>query len=89
MRFALNEYNDIALHVGSWARAVRDAESAVGLDAVVILAALEYKGLQFGFSYDSHVKDFAVPGPKRAAFEVSVTFIGEYEDDDPIACPTF
>jgi type IX secretion system PorP/SprF family membrane protein len=88
VRIGLTEYENVALHLGTWARPVRDVSKGFGLDAVVFFAGFEYKGLNMGLSYDANVADFSAPGPFRSALEFSLTFIGNY-DDDMVACPTF
>ena len=88
VRLGLTEYDNVALHLGAWARPVRDAAKGFSLDALVFFAGLEYKGLNLGLSYDANLTDFSATGPFRSALEVSVVFIGNY-DDDLVACPTF
>lgn len=87
-RFAFTPYGDSAFHLGMWARSSRDVKNAVGLDGLVAMTGLEYKGLIMGFSYDLNLNDIPPPGQQRAAFELSISFIGEYEDDS-VSCPTF
>lgn len=88
LRLGITTYGDAAIHLGTWVRPVRDAESGFGLDALVFLAGFEYKGLNVGVSYDANLTDFSAPGPFRSAFELSLTYIGNY-DEDAVACPTF
>jgi type IX secretion system PorP/SprF family membrane protein len=88
VRLGLTDQDNVALHLGAWARPVRDVSNGFGLDAVVLFGGFEYKGLNFGLSYDANIADIAAPGPMRSALELSLTFIGNYEDD-MVACPTF
>lgn len=90
MRIALSDYNDQALHFGIWGRGARDVVNSFGLDAVVVLAGLELNGFLLGFSFDANVLDYALPGNKRTAFEVSLSYIGnQAEDENAVMCPTF
>jgi type IX secretion system PorP/SprF family membrane protein len=87
-RIQLDQFGFAALHLGAWARPVRDVEGSMALDAIVMLAGLEYQGLMIGFSYDLNTVDLSNTRGQRTAFEISVSYIGEYEDE-AIICPTF
>ncbi len=87
LRIALNDYSSMALHLGTWVRPVRFNDS-FGVDAVIVLVGLEYENVMFGLSYDSNVNSIANYGRMHGAFEISIAYLGEYENET-IICPTF
>ncbi len=87
VRFALDDFGETALHVGSWVRGVRNV-SGFGADAVVALLGIEYKGVLLGTSYDIGVSDFSTGNRGRGALEISLAFLGNYENDS-LTCPSF
>lgn len=87
-RTLVNDYSGIALHLGGWARPVSSDDSGYALESVVLLAGIEYQSVLFGLSYDAnlhHIKNF---NRVQGAFEISVAYLGEYENET-ILCPTF
>ncbi len=87
VRFSLDDFGETALHVGSWVRGVRNVEG-FGADAVVALIGVEYKGVLLGTSYDIGVSDFSTGNRGRGALEISLAFLGNYENDS-LTCPSF
>ncbi len=85
-RLALSDFRLISLHLGSYARPVKDYDSSYRLDAIVALVGIEFNNILIGTSYDIHVGSTA--GFNRGTFEFSVAYLGEYEDD-LILCPKF
>ena len=59
--------------------------AAFSVPTGVALLGIEYSNILFGFSYDIHLKDI---GLGQNAFEISVAYLGEYEDD-LLLCPKF
>ena len=87
VRFQFDEYSSTALHFGSWVRGVRTVEG-FGADAVVALVGLEYKGVMLGTSYDLGLSQFTAGSRGRGAFEISLAYLGNYENDS-LLCPSF
>lgn len=87
IRFQFDEYSTTALHVGSWVRGVR-ALDEFAADAMVALVGLEYKGVLLGTSYDVGVSQFTAGNRGQGAFEISLAYLGNYEND-ALSCPTF
>ncbi len=87
LRIAMNRYGNKALHVGTWFRPVRYNES-MSLDAIIFLVGYEIENIIFGLSYDSNMNSIANYGKAHGAFEFSVMYLGEYENET-ILCPTF
>lgn len=85
-RFAMGQYGSTALHLGAWARPVRN-EDGFGLDAVVGLVGIERNDVLFGLSYDLNIKALQA-SQRQGAFEISVTYLGNYDSQD-IICPKF
>jgi type IX secretion system PorP/SprF family membrane protein len=86
IRFALGEYGASALHLGGWARFVRN-NTDTGVDAFVAMAGFELNGVLLGLSYDLNTTALS-QGQRQTAFEVSVVYLGNYENEE-ILCPKF
>ncbi len=88
VRIAMGDYTPFALHVGGWARPVKNADNSFSLDAVVAMVGIEFDNLLFGFSYDLNLGDLSLGGPNRSSFELSVAYLGNFENEE-ILCPKF
>ncbi len=87
LRMALSDYNSMALHIGAWLRPVKNT-SGMNLDAIIAMVGVEMKNVLFGLSYDSNINSIANYGKMHGAFELSIMYLGEYENET-ILCPTF
>lgn len=87
LRFAMNEYNDMAFIAGIWLRPVGGVKG-FGLDAVNALAGIEVKGVRAGISYDVNISDLNLGTSGRGALEISLIYIGNY-DVENVICPGF
>lgn len=88
IRFLLSEIRGIALHLGSWARPVKDVGQEISLDAVVGLIGIEYENFLLGISYDAHLNNLSLNRGSQSALEISIAYLGEYENET-IQCPKF
>lgn len=88
LRFSIGDYTPFAIYLGAWARVVNHTEQSPDIDAVVGMIGIEYSNLLFGFSYDLNIKDVSLPGPTRSSFEISIAYLGNY-DNEEILCPKF
>lgn len=88
VRISMGDYTPFGLYLGSWVRPVRNADNSFGLDAVIAMVGLEFNNLLFGFSYDLNIDDLALPGPRRSSFEISIAYLGNFENEE-ILCPKF
>ncbi len=88
VRFLANDYTRVAIHTGAWASVVRDVEAGMALESATLFFGLEYNGILLGMSYDAGISEINSLGYKRGAFEISMGYVGEYEDD-VVQCPTF
>lgn len=86
LRFVMGQYGGSALHIGTWARPVRNNDG-MGLDAMVALLGLEVNNVLFGLSYDLNLKALGA-NQRQGAFEISVSYLGNYENEE-ILCPKF
>ncbi len=86
-RFGLGQYSSTKLHLGSWVRPVKNNDG-FGLDAVVILAGVEFSNILVGASYDVNLGALSRAKTLQGAFEISIAYLGEYENED-IVCPKF
>ena len=87
IRFQFDDYSTTALHVGGWVRGVKNV-TGFGADAAVDLIGLEYKNVLLGTSYDFGISNFSAGARGRGALEVSLAFLGNYENDS-LLCPSF
>ena len=88
IRFSVGDYSPIALYLGSWVRPVKNADQTIMLDAVIGMVGIEYNNLLFGFSYDLNIDDLALSSNRRTAFEISIAYLGNFENEE-ILCPKF
>ena len=86
-RFLLDDLRGTALHLGAWARPVRNQDDFT-LDSAIAMLGLEYNNFLIGFSYDIGLNELSVVRRTQGAFEISVAYLGEYEDD-AVLCPKF
>ncbi len=87
-RFLVNDINGTALHVGGWLRLAADDINPLHTDAVVVMTGIEYQNFLIGFSYDANLEDFSNTKRGQGAFEISIAYLGEY-DNETIVCPKF
>ncbi len=87
LRMALSDFNSMAIHAGAWLRPVKNDKS-MNLDAVIAMVGVEFSNILFGLSYDSNINSIANYGKMHGAFEFSIMYLGEYENET-ILCPTF
>ncbi len=87
LRMALSDFNSMALHAGLWFRPVKNDDS-VNLDAIIGMVGVEIQNILFGLSYDSNMNSIANYSRVHGAFEFSIMYLGEYENET-ILCPTF
>lgn len=88
LRFLISNNDGLALHLGSWLRPVWDETNAFFLDAVVGMVGLEYSNVLLGVSYDAHLTDLATTRQGQGALEISIAYLGNY-DNDTVLCPKF
>lgn len=87
-RFLINQSNGTAFHLGSWVRGTRDELNNPFMDAVVMMLGLEINNFLVGMSYDANLKAINTGGRNQGSFELSIAYLGQYEDDT-VLCPKF
>jgi type IX secretion system PorP/SprF family membrane protein len=87
-RLQFNDYGTTAMHVGGWARSVRNAPTKVGFDSAVALVGFEFNNFLLGFSYDLNIRSVGTFKQGQSAMEISLGYLGDY-DNDAILCPKF
>lgn len=88
LRIKLNDYNNNALHFGSWVRPVTNEDDSFALDALVALVGVELGPVSFGLSYDANLRDLTTYRQGQGAIEFSIAYIGSFDNED-ILCPKF
>ncbi len=86
LRINTSTYKNTALHVGGYVRLVSDFDTEARTDAVVALFGVEINNVLLGLSYDLNFDKLA--RSDRRSFEISLAYLGEYEDD-VVLCPKF
>ncbi len=76
------------MHLGTWLRMAQDFDNSVQPDALGFLAGLGVGDLLIGLSYDFNLRDIINYRTGQGAFEFSISYFGNYEDEGT-ACPTF
>ena len=87
-RFLVDDVKGIAIHLGGWTRAVKDEQDVFFMDSVVGMVGLEMNNFLLGLSYDANINDFNKSRKGQGAFEISIAYLGEY-DDETVLCPKF
>lgn len=87
LRASLDDFSSMAIHFGAWVRPVK-FDTGFNLDAVIAMVGFEYENVLFGLSYDANINSLANYSKVHGAFELSVVYLGEYENET-ILCPTF
>ena len=88
LRIRVNQFNGTALQIGGWVRITNNDVNQYSNDAIIGLVGLEINEFLLGFSYDAKITDLNNGQGVRGAFEISLTFMGEYENDG-VLCPRF
>ena len=88
VRLLLDDVSGTALHIGSWIRPVSNEDDSFSLDALVGMIGIEYRNVLLGFSYDAQLEAIGAGRNQRGAFELSIAYLGEYEDET-VLCPKF
>jgi len=87
-RILFNDFSTNSIHVGSWVRPVRNNDGAIGVDAVVLLVGFEFNSFLIGGSYDFNLNDLTTTRQGQGAFEISFTYLGDFENE-AVLCPKF
>lgn len=86
-KYKLDDFGDKYLHFGPWIRTVSN-ESGIGVESIVASVGIEIKNMLIGLSYDHNLGDLISDRKGLNALEISITFLGEVDNDDGF-CPTF
>lgn len=88
IRILVDQFNSTALHVGGWVRVTNNDIDRYTSDAIIGLVGVEFNQFLLGFSYDAKLTQLNAGQGVNGAFEISLTFLGEYENDG-VLCPSF
>ena len=72
---------------GLWARPVKDLEG-FSLNDIIVQSGFQFNSFAIGLSYDINLTGLSNSNIYRSSFELSLSLIGKYENDDNI-CPQF
>lgn len=96
IRYQGFKFDDFAFRVGAWGRlsnrlnlTVAPEASKLSVDALVFLLGIDYKGMQFGFSYDATLSTLQQQVNGRGSMEFSVIYTYDGDEKRQQGCPTF
>lgn len=87
LRYAIVESDGRAFQVGAWVRPVNEYNH-FDIAAAVLMIGIEFNKLNIGLSYDAALTDFTTQFNRLSSFEISLRYIGEYENEN-FFCPEF
>lgn len=89
VRTILNDVSNTSLHFGASARPTIVNVKEPKIESLILLLGLELNELLIGISYDAGISNLfnGIPG-RRNAIELTVTYMGRYNNDDNF-CPKF
>jgi type IX secretion system PorP/SprF family membrane protein len=89
VRSIINDVNNTSLHLGSSVRPILIQGDKPRMESMIILLGLELNELLIGISYDIGLSGQfnGIPGRKNA-LELTVTYMGRYDNDENF-CPKF
>lgn len=87
LKYKFSESDKTFIHFGPWLRFVQN-EEAFGVESIVFSAGYELKNMLIGISYDHSISDLVTDRKGLNAFEISITYLGEVDNNDGF-CPTF
>lgn len=87
VKFEFIEYQNTALHVGAWGRMVQNYDQ-FGFESLILFSGIELGKVLIGLSYDVNFNNIINYAGMQSAFELSLTLIGDHENDATI-CPSF
>jgi type IX secretion system PorP/SprF family membrane protein len=88
IRFLVNDRNGAAIHLGGWVRPVQN-EDSFSMDSAIAFFGLEYNNFLLGLSYDIGLNQLNTDRRHQGAFELSVAYLGQSDDDEAVPCPKF
>lgn len=89
LRYSNNDFNEVALRAGAWARIGNKLDKGLQPDAVTIVGMLELSRWMLGLSYDITISPLAQTNNGRGAFELSLTYFHPGEKRSRVVCPNF
>ena len=89
VRFLLAGSDGTALHLGTSVRPVRNVDDSFTLDSAMALVGIEVSNFLLGLSYDIGLAGLQTNPRHRGAFEFSVAYLGQSDDDEAVPCPQF
>lgn len=87
-RILVNSSRGSAIHIGSWVRPTKSLNELI-LDSASAFFGVEYNNFLVGVSYDLGLDQLRSNRRHQGAFELSVAYLGQQEEDDTVLCPKF
>jgi hypothetical protein len=87
VRFSINDHNNNAFHAGAGLRFAEELER-IKPSSLLAITGIELGSFLLGMSYEYSLNDLSNDRLGQGIFELSITFIGEYENVNTF-CPSF
>lgn len=88
LRMLLNDLNGAAIHLGGWVRPVQN-EQEFSMDSAIGFFGVELNNFLLGMSYDIGLNQLSTNTRHQGAFELSIAYLGQSDDDEAVPCPKF
>lgn len=88
LRMLVNDISGAAIHLGGWVRPVRN-EDNFAMDSAIGFFGVELSNFLLGLSYDIGLNQLSTNPRHRGAFELSIAYLGQSDDDEAVPCPKF
>ncbi len=89
LRYSNNDFNELALRAGAWARMGNKLQKGFQTDAITVVGMLELSRWMLGLSYDITVSPLTQANNSRGAFEISLTYFQPGKKRSHVVCPNF
>lgn len=89
LRYSNNDFNELALRAGAWARVGNKLQKGLQADAITVVGMVELSRWMLGLSYDITVSSLTQANNARGAFEISLTYFHPGEKRARVVCPNF
>jgi len=88
-----NDHSNVfrAFSIGPLLRVTQHFEKAIGLDALIVAAKVDYDDLSIGLSYDLNISELNNATSGKGGSEVSVVYTPKVRSKraSPVSCPRF
>lgn len=88
-RYTNNDWYEVAIRAGMWARLANKLDSGMNLDALIYAFILEVERWNLGISYDVNHSSLRKASLSRGGLELSIIYTHPYHSRYKVHCPEF